>query len=104
MLEPRLLERDRTEDDRRQMNVVQQMEMRHLLVGDTDLGGPVVVMLDKPPSQNVQGTLGISAHTFKKNYVRPLGHSQAAFELREASADSIGETLSCEAIVGFAAC
>lgn len=83
--------------------VVQQMEVGHLLLGDEDLGRRLVVLLDKPPSQNVQGILGISAHTFKR-ITFDLGHSQAAFELREASADSMDEPVSWEAIVGFAAC
>ena len=83
--------------------VVQQMEVGHLLLGGEDLGRSLVVMMDKPPSQNIQGVLGISDHTFKK-ITFDLGHSQAAFELKEASADSVDEPISCEAIVGFAAC
>ena len=83
--------------------VVKEMEVRHLLLGDKDLGRSLVVLLDKPPSQKVQGILGISAYTFKR-ITFDLGHSQAAFELREASADSVNEPVSCEAIVGFAAC
>ena len=83
--------------------VVQQMEVEHLLLGDRDLGPSLVVMLNKPPSQNVQGILGISARRFRR-ITFDLGHSQAAFELRETSADSMDAPVSCEAIVGFAAC
>ena len=83
--------------------VVQEMEVRRLLLGDKDLGRSLVVMLDKPPSQKVQGILGISAYTFKR-ITFDLVHRQAAFELREASADSMDEPVFCEAIVGFAAC
>lgn len=83
--------------------VADQMEVSHVWLGHTDLGRTLVVKMDKSPSHNVQGILGISAQMFSR-ITFDLGRGQAAFEVKEASADSIGEPASCEAIAGFAAC